>query len=135
MKILILDDDKQRLKHFRQEMIGHEVVCVETPSEAIDALLTQKLFDVVSLDHDLYGKVYQPSDEKSGFAVCQFLRLFAETAIPNLIICHSYNADGVKNMMDELDPLVADVGTTLRAELFASDEYWSLFPRTGAATA
>ncbi len=135
MKILFLDDDKQRIKHFRQEMIGHEVVCVETPEEAIDALLAGDIFGIVSLDHDLYGKVYQPSDDKSGFAVCQFLRTFSEEAMPTLVICHSYNPDGVKNMMAELEPLIDSAGLTTKAAAFNSDEYWSHIPRMGVVTA
>jgi CheY-like chemotaxis protein len=127
MRLLFLDDDKSRTRRFKQALIGHSVVCVETPEEAINALQEQDRFGLISLDHDLFGKIYQPSDEKSGFAVCQFLRSWADNdKMPDQILCHSYNAGGVEKMMAELEPLAVDS----YAHPFDSDDYWSRMPIT-----
>lgn len=127
MKILFLDDDKNRVSRFKEVVPGHEIVFVETPEEANHALERRSRFDIVSLDHDLYGKVYQPSDEKSGFAVCQFLRKMSADALPLQVICHSYNEQGVLNMMVELEPLL-DLGMNSYNAFFDSLDYWKYFP-------
>lgn len=131
MRILFLDDDPKRRQRFRDQGIGsgHEVVYAETPDEATQALERRSRFDLVSLDHDLFGKIYQPSDEKSGFAVCQFLRKLDEEKLPDVILCHSYNEQGVANMMGELAPLIEDpFMVNSYAIPFDSQEYWERLP-------
>lgn len=126
MRILFLDDDPNRTREFRRKMIGNSVTCVETPEQAIAALNTMGRFDIASLDHDLYGKVYQPSDENSGFAVCQHIRQMDDFALPFKVFCHSFNPDGVANMMTELEH-IWDKFVNFGAIPFGSDEYWKQF--------
>lgn len=118
MRILFLDDDKNRILRFREAMIGHIVTTVETPEEAFAALDSQERFDIASLDHDLYGKVYQPSDEKSGFAVCEHIDNMDADNRPIKVICHSYNEDGAAAMAALLNGIIAP---------FDSEEYWRHF--------
>ena len=96
LKILILEDDKERQKAFRQNTIGAEVVIVETPDEAI--LELQKIaFDWLFLDHDLGGRTQMSSDEESGFKVVKWLSENTDR-IPPSVILHSLNENGRKNM-------------------------------------
>jgi len=98
MKILVLDDDKSRLKQFQQKLIGHDVSCVETVSEAIQKLKND-LFDYVFLDHDLGGKAYVASggEEFTGWDVALWLSKNTDRQPKNIII-HSFNPAGAANM-------------------------------------
>lgn len=127
MRILFLDDDRNRSNTFVNRMYDKAITTVvETPAEAKEALERHRRFDIVSLDHDLYGKIYQPSDENSGFEVCRFLYHALDVEkLPDKIICHSYNDEGVENMMRELEPLYDKVRCI--AEKFASEAYWGCF--------
>lgn len=86
-------------------------------------------FDIALLDHDLFGKIYQPSDDKSGFAVCEYIDNELEPdKRPKQVICHSYNPDGVAAMLAILS---TQKGI---AAPFDSDEYWGHFRFAQAAT-
>lgn len=122
MRILFLDDDKQRLQEFADRVGYHDITLVETPGQAMEALERGDPFDVVSLDHDLFGKVYQPSDIRSGYAVCEYLNWLPREKLPNKIICHSFNENGVKAMMEKLASF-CDAG---KAERFGTEAYWNL---------
>lgn len=97
MRILVLDDDRTRLKAFRQKLIGHDVICVETATEAIKELSWGDVFDVYFSDHDLGGKINQPSGIGTGFEVAQWLSEH-QNRIPNTIIIHSFNHPGSMNI-------------------------------------
>ena len=122
MKYLFLDDDPHRHRQFIQYTIGISKVMTATPSEAIAALTENDPFDVVCLDHDLGGKVYQPSDENSGFAVCQFLATLPADRLPKKIIIHSFNPEGAKKMRNELYEIGHIVPVTIAA--FGTDDFW-----------
>lgn len=124
MRILFLDDDPNRHQTFRYKTIGMDKTVVETPEEAFEALVREQ-FDIVSLDHDLEGKIYCPSDEKSGFAVCQFLNTMPSEILPNKVVLHSYNEEGVRNMRREL----YELGRTIRVVTapFDCDKFWEQF--------
>lgn len=124
MRILFLDDDPNRLSAFEAHAMaqGHDLALVTTPEDAIGTLRVAQ-YDIVSLDHDLYGKVYQPSDDKSGFAVCQFIATMPKQHRPKAVICHSFNEQGVKNMVAELDKCHQE-NIAVR---FGEDRYWNLF--------
>ncbi len=100
MKILVLDDSKERLKTFQRKLIGHEAVMVETASEAI-AQLNSDTFQAVSLDHDLGGKHMVPSGKNTGYEVAQWLQMHPEKQ-PKSIVIHSFNPDGAKAMASYL---------------------------------
>ena len=119
MKILFLDDDPNRTLQFKGRTLKHDVTTVETPEEAFEALDKHSRFDIASLDHDLFGKIYQPSDEKSGWAVANHIEEMENSKQPLKVICHSYNPDGVAAMTATL--------TNGIAEPFNSPEYWEHF--------
>jgi len=124
MRILFLDDDPQRHFTFQRCTIGRNRTQVEAVDAAHDELLnaTDNHFDIVSLDHDLEGKIYQPSDEKSGAEVCRFLATMPVEALPQKIILHSFNPTGVSNMMNILMPI--SPYTLIVVAPFGSDAYW-----------
>ena len=111
MRILVLDDDKARLELFQRNLIGHLVTCVETAPEAIQQL-TEQVFQVVFLDHDLGGKVFQESGEGTGWEVAKWLSE-NPTRKPVLTVLHSFNEAGRKNMLALLPEAVEAPGVWL----------------------
>ena len=101
-RILILEDNEERRKIFRQKLIDHDVVFTYLPDETIEKLKSEK-WDVLCLDHDLEGKVYVSPDsgEPTGTDVARFLRDNSEYA-PTQIILHSLNESGRKRMSSYL---------------------------------
>lgn len=100
MKILFLDDDKNRLAVASKKWSkDHDLTLVETADEAIEAL-TNNQFDLASLDHDLGGKVYVESSKGTGYEVAQFICTM-ETP-PPIVIVHSWNFYGAQNMLSIL---------------------------------
>ena len=87
--------------HLFAELYGAEdTIVVKTAEDAILALKTYK-FDLVSLDHDLGGRVYQPSNsEDCGMEV---VRWIVEHLPPiDCIIVHSWNIPASIRMADKL---------------------------------
>ena len=110
--VLFLDDDENRHHEFKKIMdevneeaklgVGtrEEYDIVDTAEKAIEALKTDK-YEVVFLDHDLGGKVYvNSSDKDTGAEVARWLKV-NPTPI-SMIIVHTLNPDGSKNMLKEL---------------------------------
>lgn len=96
MKILILEDDAERCKHFSRALIGHEVDITEFSKEAIK-LLSNKNYDILFLDHDLGGKTYVDSGDGTGYEVAKWLSHNTGRK-PKEIYLHSLNEWGRKNM-------------------------------------
>jgi CheY-like chemotaxis protein len=86
-KVLILEDSEERIAIFKERI--PPAVIVNWPEECIAELKRQR-WDWLFLDHDLGGKVFQPSDEKSGYAVALWLEQNPEYKPKNVII-HSLN--------------------------------------------
>jgi len=99
MKILVLEDDAERIHYFSKVFVKHELAIVNHVN--MFAILCKKKFDIIFLDHDLGGEVYVESKhENTGYNACKFL---VETINVNTpIIVHSYNENGAKNMMNLL---------------------------------
>ena len=109
LKILFLDDDKERHKAFSKTMDrrldqkgwGHEITYVWTANEAISKLKTE-VFDEVFLDHDLGGESSQMtlpnSGQGSGYDVACFIATFPIEKRPNSVIIHSWNPEGANRM-------------------------------------
>lgn len=118
-RVLFLDDDLERHERFRSIVkdCGYDVAFVETPEQAKQALNLDR-FDIASLDHDLFGKVYQPSDERSGFAVAQYIGQMAIR--PRKVLCHSWNATGASKML----AVLRDAGCHSYSHPFDTSEYW-----------
>ena len=104
MKMLFLDDDpNRRKKAIMYYSLRYEIYAVETAEEAIQVLDAIFPFDVVSLDHDLGGQVYCPSDDNSGYAVAKHIATMSEDKRPKIVIVHSFNPVGADNMLAVLD--------------------------------
>lgn len=95
--ILVLEDNEERTKVFKRELIGHEAVFCVSASEAIKEL-EDRCFDAVFLDHDLGGKVFVEETENTGYEVCLWLEKNTGKK-PKIIIIHSLNPSGVKRML------------------------------------
>ncbi len=112
MRILVLDDDKNRHKTFARNLIGNEhVVHAYTHDEAITALNEQEKFDVVFLDHDLndcehksldYSSGYGGPVELTGLHVARHVANLPEEKLPRFAIVHSFNPSGAAHMMTVL---------------------------------
>lgn len=103
MKILFLDDDHSRHIYF-QRLLNydkHEITVAYTSKQAIEKLKLYE-FDIVYLDHDLGGQMYQDSKEGTGFEVAQFISKNINNKSMQKIIIHSYNSVGAQNMLNEL---------------------------------
>jgi len=103
MKVFFLDDDKIRLKKAKPNFIGCEWFEAETAEDAIKVLTEHSPFDLVSLDHDLGGNVYCPSDEVSGHEVAKFITTLPADKLPKRIIIHSFNPVGAQSMQHTFD--------------------------------
>jgi CheY-like chemotaxis protein len=116
MKILVLDNEKARLKLFKQKLIGNVVDCAKTAAEAIE-LLKNNDYDLVSLDHDLTGQVFQPSGPGTGFEVAQWLVEHIDRK-PKRIIIHSFNIAGAQNILAILPEAEYIPGSWLLNKIF-----------------
>ena len=102
MLILILEDDPQRIKKFERKFIGHSLTIVSSVKEIIQKL-GENYYDIVSLNHDLDGKVYVPSGPGTGYEVAEWLAAHPNRQ-PTLIFIHSLNDRGVVQNMKRVLP-------------------------------
>ncbi len=106
MRILILDDSKQRHKVFAQNLIGNELVkhCY-TYDEFCDTLMAYEKFDVIYFDHDLNFEEHKSVDkygnELTGYHAALVLSELPEK-YPDKVIIHSFNSVGAKNIEQAL---------------------------------
>ena len=96
MNILILEDSNERAVAFFRNLPKHDLCFVKTAQEAVSQLIDDE-WDVLFLDHDLGGKILQPSDENSGYGVACWLAENQDRK-PALIIIHSLNPVGALRM-------------------------------------
>lgn len=98
MKILFLDDMKQRRDDFRQNAIGHTVDFAITAQQAID-LLNANEYDMIYLDHDLEAEHYNANndDDEDGRFVARALKEMAQH-YGKIVIVHSLNPSGRANI-------------------------------------
>jgi CheY-like chemotaxis protein len=100
MKILILEDDPQRVYVFYGMLAEHDLVVVNSANEAI-TLINDYKFNRIFLDHDLGGKVYVDSDEENtGYQVAKILPNSNNDS--TTVVVHSWNKKGVTNMLSAL---------------------------------
>jgi len=103
VRIFILDDDPKRQQAFSDYYINRYPSCTlyqsYTADEAIDLLLTQEPFDVVQLDHDLGGKVFQPSGTGTGYEVANAFAEAWGAKKHGRVIVHSFNGHGALQML------------------------------------
>lgn len=77
----------------------HDLFITGEPSDAIE-LLKQRNWDMLFLDHDLYGQQNVKSGPGTGWEVAKFLSEQKNLKYnPKEIFIHSHNEKGVKKMM------------------------------------
>lgn len=108
LKILILEDDQNRIATFRNKLSRHTLVFVETASDAIatikGAAEVGSAFDVIFLDHDLGGEAYvDPSNQNTGSEVVRWLTSYGGVLEQPYIIIHSMNHPAATSMQKALD--------------------------------
>ena len=117
---MVLEDNENRIKRFKQELIGHELDVYVDADPAVQALKT-KNYDVVFLDHDLDNETYvDPLERNTGYEVIRFLVRNKLNTNTNFIV-HSMNP--VEDSM--VKSLKANDYKAVRA-VFNSHEFYSI---------
>lgn len=97
MRIFILEDNKERIEQFMQNLEGHDVTISKDPKEAIDIIKNQEPFDYICLDHDM-GNVFEQPGEGTGYELAAWLAKHPEKK-PRKLLIHSMNNVGAAAMM------------------------------------
>ncbi len=101
MRIFVLEDDDNRIKKFKRELIGHNVDYVKTVDIG-KGMLGENEYDLIFLDHDLGGKqMVDSTEEETGYQ----LALTISTSDKNKntpCIVHSCNPAGSDNILSVL---------------------------------
>lgn len=115
MRVLILDDIKDRHDTFDKVYDGDEVIHAYTYMDFCNKLGDGK-WDLVSLDHDLGDFVDDPSTYVDGWGnICQYTGKHAAMRIAEMddfdgrVIIHSANPVGARGMFDILGRCGIDV--------------------------
>jgi hypothetical protein len=121
--LIVLEDDAERIAWFVRTYGNSSNLTICTTVEAFKSSYSATYADAVFLDHDLGGRAYVPSDNpNTGYQAAKFI---AESMAgpqgrrPDLVLIHSYNADGAKRMMHALQP-VSDAGSRVVAAPFGT---------------
>ena len=94
MKILIVEDDMERMKVFRWMFEDHKLYTTDKADEAI-YLIDDIRYDYIFLDHDLGGKeagYMHHMEPNTGYRVCKYIPESVNKNTPILI--HSWNPYG-----------------------------------------
>lgn len=100
--ILFLDDSEERITSFLKSIDTTKDIATiaRTAQDAIKAL-SYEPFDIVMLDHDLGGQVFQSSDdENSGMAVVRWI--LKNKPVISMIVIHSWNPVASHHMAIDL---------------------------------
>jgi CheY-like chemotaxis protein len=95
MKILFIDDDKQRRRDFSRNSVGHDVDYATSYDEAIECLREGK-YDCICFDHDLEEASYRGEHGphiKTGLDIARFV-VERPDPLPRLLLIHSLNEGG-----------------------------------------
>jgi len=98
MKILVLEDDQNRIEEFKKSFRSeHRVIYTDDAEMAINHL-KENTFDILFLDHDLGGCVYVDTNEyQTGSTVAKWLSENKDRMPPRVIL-HTLNSYGATNM-------------------------------------
>ncbi len=104
-RILIFEDDDERIKWLSQEFIGNIVHCTDSVKEAIE-LLCNYDFDLIMLDNDIEESHYENTNAYNGTGR-ELADWIAATELNNspIIVIHSCNTNASQYMFDVLRPL------------------------------
>lgn len=101
MKILILEDNQERIEKFKILFKNQQVEHFDNILDAHHACLC-KNYDILWLDHDLNGKIWEDSfQEETGY---RFVKLIVDKGLQKnaLIYIHSMNPIGANLMLNYL---------------------------------
>ena len=102
MKILFLDDSRERQSVFRRNTIGHIVKFASSADEAI-AFLEKETFDQIWLDHDLEDIYLKSGSQKpTGRDVSKYLAENVDRHCRSVVVAHTLNHEGGKAMCHDL---------------------------------
>ncbi len=100
MRILILEDDENRIAKFRENFIGCILDITKDPNEA-NRWLQENQYDMIFLDHDLEDSHYLEdclSKETTGLCTADFLGNNLHCNKKAVVIIHSLNPAGRERM-------------------------------------
>lgn len=101
--IFILEDSWERVAIFQSELSYHNLFISDSVEEAIKILEENPPMDFIFLDHDLGGKILVESNKpNTGYQLAKWLKEHPEKTT-GIIIIHSMNIVGAKNMMGVLE--------------------------------
>ena len=105
IKILIVEDDDERIHWFRQEFGDFSLTIVKTAQAGISYVENEK-FDIIFLDHDLGNRIFVDSEDlNTGYQVAKVIPKSKNSNTP--VVVHSYNPAGVQNIVSILPNSVA----------------------------
>jgi CheY-like chemotaxis protein len=110
VRILVLEDDSERISWFMKRAFGMAVDFAKTVGEALE-LLQSNEYTQIFLDHDLNDQHYKACDgevctgefdEETGFAVAKWLGDNPGRSEDAEVIVHTLNEPAAKRMVREL---------------------------------
>ncbi len=105
MSVFVLDDDHRRHRWFTKRFKGDELDIAETVEEAKE-YLSQYLYDVVFLDHDLLPEHYESNDHddfaRTGYAIAEWLFENPKLQRSATFIVHTRNDNAALKMVEKL---------------------------------
>lgn len=102
MRLLILEDNQDRIEKFKILFKNQDVCFCKTVEDAIILVAWYRDFDILWLDHDLEGKVWENSyKEETGYQFVKWL-VRKEMCKNSLVYIHSMNPVGANLMLNYL---------------------------------
>ena len=130
MKILLLEDDKNRINEFQKRVAElsernihkeepFELIHFEDVEPCIEELEKGSLFHLILLDHDLGGKVYvDVVDKNTGSEVARWLSVHYDfKTLRTVVLTHTLNGPGAENIIS-LIPDAVHVPFVWQKEIF-----------------
>ncbi len=104
IRVFLLDDDVRRHKWFAKRFKGDFIDIADNVAQA-QQMLSAGSYDAIFLDHDLHPEHYHAAstdDERTGYAIAQWLGSNPDVQRASTILVHTRNADGAMRMVEEL---------------------------------
>lgn len=104
IRVFLLDDDERRHRWFATRFKG-DVIDIADNVASAQQLLSQGSYDAIFLDHDLHPEHYNSEstdDQRTGYAIAQWLGSNPDLQRASTIFVHTRNADGAMRMVEEL---------------------------------
>jgi len=104
IRVFLLDDDSKRHIWFAKRFNGDTLDIAENVDGA-RKYLVENVYDAIFLDHDLLPEHYgaqTPDDERTGYAIANWLASRPELQPASTIVVHTRNSDGAIRMVERL---------------------------------